>query len=112
MRAKLSISRTDPFDGMGIDKWCGWSFDGGHGAEAEDGVSGGDLTWRLRAETTMSLKWIAEHVGMGSVSMVAHCLREKARCEKLQLSGPTHFALLNSAKTTYAAAEFQFIHTF
>ena len=64
---------------LGIDKWCGWSFDGGHGAQAEGAVSGGDLDWRLRAEITKRLKWIAEHVGMGSVSMVADCLRENAR---------------------------------
>jgi len=30
---------------------------------------------RLRTETTMSMKWIAERLRMGSVSMVAHCLR-------------------------------------
>jgi putative transposase len=30
---------------------------------------------RLRTETTMSLKWIAERLHMGSVSMVTHCLR-------------------------------------
>jgi putative transposase len=29
---------------------------------------------RLRAETTMSLKWIAERLHMGSASMVKHCL--------------------------------------
>lgn len=32
---------------------------------------------RLRAETTMSRKWIAERLCMGSTSMVAHCLRQK-----------------------------------
>jgi putative transposase len=31
---------------------------------------------RLRAETTMSRKWIAERLRMGSASMVAHCLRQ------------------------------------
>jgi len=30
---------------------------------------------RLRSETTMSLKWIAQRLRMGSVSMVAHCLK-------------------------------------
>lgn len=30
---------------------------------------------RLRTGTTMSMKWIAERLRMGSVSMVAHCLR-------------------------------------
>jgi len=35
---------------------------------------------RLRAETTMSLKWIAERLAMGSASMVTHCLRQKGRC--------------------------------
>jgi REP element-mobilizing transposase RayT len=34
---------------------------------------------RLRAETTMSLKWIAERLAMGSASMVTHCLRQKGR---------------------------------
>jgi len=34
---------------------------------------------RLRTGTTMSLKWIAENVRMGSVSMVAHCLLRKPR---------------------------------
>jgi hypothetical protein len=34
---------------------------------------------RLRAETTMSLKWIAERLVMGSASMVTHCLRQKGR---------------------------------
>jgi putative transposase len=32
---------------------------------------------RLRNETTMSLKWIADRVHMGSVSTVAQCLRSK-----------------------------------
>jgi len=32
---------------------------------------------RLRAETTMMLGWIAEGLGMGSATMVAHCLRQK-----------------------------------
>ena len=32
---------------------------------------------RLRAETTMSLKWIAGRLAMGSGSMVTHCLRQK-----------------------------------
>ena len=30
---------------------------------------------RLRRETTMTLQWIARRVGMGSASMVSHCLR-------------------------------------
>ncbi|MGA3144685.1 MAG: transposase [Verrucomicrobiota bacterium] len=34
---------------------------------------------RLRAETTMSLKWMAERLAMGSASMVTHCLRQKGR---------------------------------
>jgi REP element-mobilizing transposase RayT len=34
---------------------------------------------RLRAETTMSLQWIAERLAMGSASMVTHCLRQKGR---------------------------------
>ena len=34
---------------------------------------------RTRAETTMSLKWIAERLAMGSASMVTHCLRQKGR---------------------------------
>jgi REP element-mobilizing transposase RayT len=34
---------------------------------------------RLRAETTMSLNWIAERLAMGSASMVTHCLRQKGR---------------------------------
>jgi REP element-mobilizing transposase RayT len=33
---------------------------------------------RLRAETTMSLKWIAERLAMGSASMVTHCLRQRS----------------------------------
>jgi hypothetical protein len=32
---------------------------------------------RLRRETTVSLRWIAERLRMGSVSMVAHCLRQQ-----------------------------------
>ena len=32
---------------------------------------------RLRAETTMSRKWIAKRLSMGCVSMVAHCLQRK-----------------------------------
>ena len=31
----------------------------------------------LRRETTVSLRWIAERLRMGSVSMVAHCLRQQ-----------------------------------
>jgi len=34
---------------------------------------------RLRAETTMTLKWIAERLKMGSVSMVKRCLRNTGR---------------------------------
>ena len=30
---------------------------------------------RLRRETTMTLQWIARRLGMGSASMVSHCLR-------------------------------------
>ena len=30
---------------------------------------------RLRKETTMTLKWIAQRLAMGSASMVSHCLR-------------------------------------
>jgi len=33
---------------------------------------------RLRSETTMSLKWIVQRLRMGSVSMVAHCLKSAA----------------------------------
>jgi REP element-mobilizing transposase RayT len=32
---------------------------------------------RLRAETTMTLGWIAERLRMGSASMVTHCLRQE-----------------------------------
>lgn len=32
---------------------------------------------RLRAETTMTLSWIAERLRMGSASMVTHCLRQQ-----------------------------------
>jgi len=32
---------------------------------------------RLRAETTMTLGWIAERLRMGSASMVSHCLRQE-----------------------------------
>jgi REP element-mobilizing transposase RayT len=32
---------------------------------------------RLRTDTTMSLKWIARRLRMGSVSMVAHCLKSR-----------------------------------
>ena len=35
------------------------------------------LARRLRRETTVSLRWIAERLRMGSVSMVAHCLRRQ-----------------------------------
>jgi hypothetical protein len=33
------------------------------------------LAKQLRKETTVTLKWIARRLGMGSASMVAHCLR-------------------------------------
>jgi hypothetical protein len=32
---------------------------------------------RLRTETTMTLSWIAARLGMGSASMVNHCLHHK-----------------------------------
>jgi hypothetical protein len=32
---------------------------------------------RLRRETMVSMRWIAERLQMGSVSMVAHCLRRQ-----------------------------------
>ena len=32
---------------------------------------------RLRRETTMTLRWIARRLGMGSASMVTHCLRRR-----------------------------------
>jgi hypothetical protein len=35
------------------------------------------LARRLRRETTVSLRWVAERLRMGSVSMVAHCLRQQ-----------------------------------
>lgn len=33
------------------------------------------IAQRLRSETTMTLKWIAQRLAMGSASMVTHCLR-------------------------------------
>ena len=32
---------------------------------------------RLRRESTMTLRWIAQRLGMGSASMVSHCLRRE-----------------------------------
>lgn len=34
------------------------------------------IAQRLRNETTMTLKWIAQRLAMGSASMVTHCLRQ------------------------------------
>lgn len=34
------------------------------------------IAQRLRSETTMTLKWIARRLAMGSASMVTHCLRQ------------------------------------
>jgi REP element-mobilizing transposase RayT len=52
----------------------GWSDD--DLANRSKGDSGKVATARrLRKETTMTLKWIAQRLAMGSASMVSHCLR-------------------------------------
>ena len=50
-------------------KWCGHLFAGRYKALMVA------LARRLRAETTMSLAWIAEHLRMGSWSYVSNLLR-------------------------------------
>jgi putative transposase len=44
------------------------------------------LARRLRRETTMSRQWIASRLHMGSISMVAHCLRQKCVSEIVDCS--------------------------
>jgi hypothetical protein len=41
------------------------------------------ITWRLRQETTMSLKWIAQRLQMGTWTYVSNCLvQRKKQAEK------------------------------
>ena len=41
------------------------------------------IAWRLRQETTMTLKWIARRLKMGTWTYVSNCLSEKRReCQK------------------------------
>ena len=37
------------------------------------------IAQRLRAETTMTLEWIAQRLQLGSIGYVAHCLRQLHR---------------------------------
>ena len=62
-------------DDLGLTVWALSDCDEAHGAEAQGRVSKVKIARRLRNETTMSLKWIAQRLQMGSVSMVAHCLK-------------------------------------
>ncbi len=39
---------------------------------------------RLRGETTMSLKWIAQRLGMGSWTCVSNLLGQKPKCPRGQ----------------------------
>jgi hypothetical protein len=42
------------------------------------------MAWRLRQETTMSLKWIAQRLQMGTWTYVSNCLVQKRKEEKCQ----------------------------
>lgn len=45
------------------------------------------IAWRLRQETTITLKWIAQRLAMGTWTHVSNCLVQKrkqtAKCKKL-----------------------------
>src|SRR5262249_16021928 len=41
-----------------------------------------EIAWRLRRETTMTLKWIAQRLHMGSWTHVSNCLVERRKREE------------------------------
>ena len=43
-----------------------------------------ELAWRLRQETTMSLKWIAQRLRMGTWTHVSNCLTLKTKGGKVK----------------------------
>jgi hypothetical protein len=58
---------------------------------------------RLRKDTTMSLKWIAEHLEMGSWTHVSNLLGAKRMTETLKRTDTCHAGIIvNHAKVSVA----------